>query len=121
MEDIRQQQIDVLIDAVPYSEKIADAIEKVSSELLGVSLPETREAVDVIVEGINWLLEVYNGTKSIINPKKDMINEIKANEAVTKLSSALASGKDEEIGLALRDVGTFVKEFHDAGVPYVEY
>lgn len=36
MEDYRQQQIDVLKEAVPYSEKLTGAIEKVSEELAGV-------------------------------------------------------------------------------------
>lgn len=35
MGDIRQQQIDVLKEAVPYSEKLLGAIEKVSEELVG--------------------------------------------------------------------------------------
>ena len=35
MDDYRQQQIDVLKEAVPYSEKLIGAIEKVSEELSG--------------------------------------------------------------------------------------
>ena len=34
MDDYRQQQIDVLKEAVPYSEKLIGAIEKVSEEFL---------------------------------------------------------------------------------------
>ena len=33
MDDYRQQQMDVLKEAVPYSEKLIGAIEKVSDEL----------------------------------------------------------------------------------------
>ena len=66
MDDYRQQQIDVLKEAVPYSEKLIGAIEKVSEELAGVPFPETHDAVNVIIEGLNWLFEVYNGTKDII-------------------------------------------------------
>ena len=67
MDDYRQQQIDVLKEAVPYSEKLIGAIEKVSEELSGVPFPETHDAVNVIIEGLNWLFEVYNGTKDIID------------------------------------------------------
>ena len=65
MDDYRQQQIDVLKEAVPYSEKLIGAIEKVSEELSGVPFPETHDAVNVIIEGLNWLFEVYNGTYRI--------------------------------------------------------
>lgn len=57
MDDYRQQQIDVLKEAVPYSEKLIGAIEKVSEELAGVPFPETHDAVNVIIEGLNWLLK----------------------------------------------------------------
>lgn len=57
MDDYRQQQIDVLKEAVPYSEKLIGAIEKVSEELSGVPFPETHDAVNVIIEGLNWLLK----------------------------------------------------------------
>ena len=49
MDDYRQQQIDVLKEAVPYSEKLIGAIEKVSEELSGVPFPETHDAVNVII------------------------------------------------------------------------
>ena len=49
MDDYRQQQIDVLKEAVPYSEKLIGAIEKVSEELAGVPFPETHDAVNVII------------------------------------------------------------------------
>ena len=80
MDDYRQQQIDVLKEAVPYSEKLIGAIEKVSEELAGVPFPETHDAVNVIVEGLNWLFEVYNGTKDII--EAGAVDEKEANEAL---------------------------------------
>ena len=52
MDDYRQQQIDVLKEAVPHSEKLIGAIEKVSDELAGVPFPETHDAVNVIIEGL---------------------------------------------------------------------
>ena len=52
MDDYRQQQMDVLKEAVPYSEKLIGAIEKVSDELAGVPFPETHDAVNVIIEGL---------------------------------------------------------------------
>ena len=50
MDDYRQQQMDVLKEAVPYSEKLIGAIEKVSDELAGVPFPETHDAVNVCLQ-----------------------------------------------------------------------
>ena len=110
MDDYRQQQMDVLKEAVPYSEKLIGAIEKVSDELAGVPFPETHDAVNVIIEGLNWLFEVYNGTKDII--EAGAVDEAEANSGVKELSEAV---KADDVSKALVRLSTFVKQLHDAG------
>lgn len=113
MEDYRQQQIDVLKEAVPYSEKLTGAIEKVSEELAGVPFPETHDAENVIVEGLNWLFEVYNRTRDIL--LEGVVDEKEANEGVKELSEALSVNDDVAVSKALVRLSTFVKQLHDAG------
>jgi predicted transcriptional regulator with HTH domain len=112
MDDYRQQQIDVLKEAVPYSEKLIGAIEKVSDELAGVPFPETHDAVNII-EGLNWLFEVYNGTKDII--EVGAVDEAEANSGVKELSEAVKAADDVAVSKALVRLSTFVKQLHDAG------
>lgn len=119
MEDIRQQQIDVLKEAVPYSEKLLGAIEKVSEELAGECYPETHDAVNVIIEGLNWLFEVYNGTKGLINSEDCAVDEEQTNDAVKELSEAVTANDDILVSKALVKLGTFVKSLHDAGEKYI--
>ena len=99
MDDYRQQQMDVLKEAVPYSEKLIGAIEKVSDELAGVPFPETHDAVNVIIEGLNWLFEVYNGTKDII--EAGAVDEAEANSGVKELSEAVKADDDVVVSKAL--------------------
>ena len=99
MDDYRQQQMDVLKEAVPYSEKLIGAIEKVSDELAGVPFPETHDAVNVIIEGLNWLFEVYNGTKDII--EAGAVDEAEANSGVKELSEAVKADDDVAVSKAL--------------------
>ena len=107
MDDYRQQQIDVLKEAVPYSEKLIGAIEKVSEELAGVPFPETHDAVNVII------FEVYNGTKDIIDA--GAVDEAEANSGVKELSEAVKADDDVAVSKALVRLSTFVKQLHDAG------
>ena len=113
MDDYRQQQMDVLKEAVPYSEKLIGAIEKVSEELSGVPFPETHDAVNVIIEGLNWLFEVCNGTKDII--EAGAVDEAEANSGVKELSEAVKADDDVAVSKALVRLSTFVKQLHDAG------
>ena len=119
MEDIRQQQIDVLKEAVPYCEKMIGAIEKVSDELAGEFFPETHDAVNVIIEGLNWLFEVYNGTRTLINEDGKSIDEKSVNEAVKDLSDAVSDNDDMALSKALVRLAEFVKELREAGSRYI--
>ena len=89
------------------------AIEKVSEELSGVPFPETHDAVNVIIEGLNWLFEVYNGTKDII--EAGAVDEAEANSGVKELSEAVKADDDVAVSKALVRLSTFVKQLHDAG------
>ena len=113
MDDYRQQQIDILKEAVPYSEKLIGAVEKVSEELAGVPFPETHDAVNVLIAGLNWLFEVYNGTKDILS--EGAVDEKEANEGVKELSEAVSANDDVAVSKALVRLGTFVNQLHDAG------
>lgn len=113
MDDYRQQQIDILKEAVPYSEKLIGAVEKVSEELARVPFQETHDAVNVIIEGLNWLFEVYNGTKDILS--EGAVDEKEANEGVKELSEAVSANDDVAVSKALVRLGTFVNQLHDAG------
>ena len=96
MDDYRQQQIDVLKEAVPYSEKLIGAIEKVSEELAGVPFPETHDAVKDIIEA-------------------GAVDEAEANSGVKELSDAVKADDDVAVSKALVRLSTFVKQLHDAG------
>ncbi|RHK86316.1 hypothetical protein DW044_07685 [Lachnospira eligens] len=69
--------------------------------------------MNVIVEGLNWLFEVYNGTKDII--EAGAVDEKEANEGVKELSEALSVNDDVAVSKALVRLSTFVKQLHDAG------
>ena len=113
MDEYRQQQIEVLKEALPYSEKHIGAIEKVSDELAGVPFPETHDAVNVIIEGLNWLFEVYNGTKDII--EAGAVDEDDAYSGVLELSEAVKVDDVVAVSIVLVRLSTFVKQLHDAG------
>ena len=76
-------------------------------------------AVNVIIEGLNWLFEVYNGTRTLINEDGKSIDEKSVNEAVKDLSDAVSDNDDMALSKALVRLAEFVKELREAGSRYI--
>ena len=75
MEDLRTQQIEALEVAVPYCAKISNALNNLMEELNGHRQPDTDEYMKSTLNGLNWIVEVYNGTKDLINKDSVVINK----------------------------------------------
>lgn len=90
MEDIKAMQLEALETAVTYIEKLAPAIKEIVPELRGEEQPDTEDYLAQIVDGINFVLEILNGTISMINEKEVIINIDGVEEKVCELSDAFA-------------------------------
>ena len=58
---------------------------------------DTDEFQKKIIEGLNWEIQILNGTLSLINQKEERINKNEVNQQVLKLGEALKTGEDKEI------------------------
>ena len=85
MEDLRTQQIEALEVAVPYCAKISNALNNLMEELNGHRQPDTDEYMKSTLNGLNWIVEVYNGTKDLINKDSVVINKEEVNKSVLAL------------------------------------
>lgn len=114
MDDILTQQIEALGVAVPYCKKIENAINNVVGELTGERLEDTDEYIESIKNGINWIIEVYNGTASFINKDETVIDKDKVNVSVNKMNMASAGKNDAELAEAFSEVKSFIETFREA-------
>ena len=67
------------------------------SELREQRKDDTDEFQKKIIEGLNWEIQILNGTLSLINQKEERINKNEVNQQVLKLGEALKTGEDKEI------------------------
>ena len=105
MEDLRTQQIEALEVAVPYCAKISNALNNLMEELNGHRQPDTDEYMKSTLNGLNWIVEVYNGTKDLIN--KDSV----VNKSVLALNAANNANDDAARVEALKGLKAFVDTF----------
>lgn len=97
MDIIRQQQIEAVNDMIAYNKKLVKAVQEIIIELKGMQQPDTEDLLNQIVEGINWEIQVVNGSIEYINEDNEIINMIEFDKAVNNHNEAINSGKDEAI------------------------
>lgn len=113
MSELREQQIEALQVAGEYSSKIIVAINKIIEELSGQRLSDTDEYLNNILKGLNWIFEVFNGTKDLINEKETVIDKDVVNESVYLLNEGVQEKNDAKIAEALKGILKFVECFKE--------
>lgn len=115
MEDLRTQQIEALQVAAPYCEKIIVALNNIIGELSGNRQEDTDEYMKSIINGLNWIFEVYNGTEALIVEDGAVINKEEVNGCVIELNQA---ADDAAKAKAFEGILDFVVKFKAAADKY---
>jgi len=110
MEELKRQQEEALKVANEYCDKLIPGIEKVIIELTGEKFFDTDEYLKHIMDGINWIIGVFNGTKDLINADSKVIEKEEINRSVLALNAAVNNNNDKEIASNLREILVFVKK-----------
>ena len=97
--------------AVPYCAKISNALNNLMEELNGHRQPDTDEYMKSTLNGLNWIVEVYNGTKDLINKDSVVINKEEVNKSVLALNAANNANDDAARVEALKGLKAFVDTF----------
>lgn len=114
--ELRSEKEEALKTAAEYSAKLEKGIENVVVELTGTKLPDTQEYLDTILKGINWLIQVYNSTKDLIEELGIQIDKDTVNNETIKLNDGLKNGNDAVVAKCLREgIVPFLKEIQNAG------
>ncbi|PXV90210.1 hypothetical protein C8E03_105118 [Lachnotalea glycerini] len=96
MENLREQQLDALKAVFDYNKKLIPALEEVLVELRGSQKEDTKEYLNYILKGVNWVIQVVNGTKSLINEKEDIIKKDAMNEVIVNLNQSIKEENNME-------------------------
>lgn len=111
MEDLLKQQLEALEVIEPYCGKISRAIDNVIKELNGNRQDDTDEYVRSIQNGLNWIIEVYNGTRTLVNKDSVVIDKDVVNAAISRLNAANNAKNDAMLADAFAEVKVFVETF----------
>ena len=106
MEDNRKEEKEALAVLVEYSPKLIKSMKAVVEELRGNRQPDTDEYLLSIIKGMNWEIEVLNGTMDYLNETEQIIDKAAANELFISFSRTYQEKDDIKLADA------FEKDFH---------
>lgn len=94
-------QHDILKELLDYSPKIIYGTEEIIGELRHNRKKDTDELFNLVVQGINWEIEVFNNCENLINQKDEIIDKSKMATAVVRLGKVLQEKDDIKIAACL--------------------
>ncbi len=112
---LAELQKEAITQLADYSDKIILATETIIKELRGDKKEDTDELFGLVIQGINWEIEVFNNCEKLINEKEPLVDKAKMAQAVTRLGKVLQEKDDIKIAACLEvDFLPFLKNMKKA-------
>lgn len=98
MENEFKEEIEAVEALKEYNVKVVKALKEIIPELKGEKKEDTDEYLKHIFKGINWEIQVINGTMEYLNREKEVISKESTNNIIVKLNDAVNAKNDLLIG-----------------------
>ena len=98
MDTMRAEKLEALEAARDYSERLKQGMQTVAE-----ALRKNRKDAEIetlqkqCVDGLNWVIEIYNRTSDVLAEAKTQIRKEQVNESISELSGALKGKEDGKI------------------------
>ncbi len=110
-------QRDIMKELLDYTPKILYATEMIIGELRHDRKKDTDELFNLVIQGINWEIEVFNNCEGIINKDGQFIDKSKMAAAVVRLGKVLQEKDDIKIAACLEvDFIPFINAMEQAAL-----
>lgn len=103
MDEIRKQQLEALETMYGYNKKLKPAVSQLVKELREERKEDTKEFLDMVCKGINWVIQVTNKTMNLLNEKEVVVEKEVVNDYVLNINSAYAKQDDLELAEILEN------------------
>ncbi|MCR4692061.1 MAG: hypothetical protein K5739_12015 [Lachnospiraceae bacterium] len=113
MDDVRRLQYEALADGGNYALRLVPAIREILPELRGDEKDDTEDFKNQIFDGINYIVEILNGTLALINEKEVIINRDGVEDIMQQLIKAVESKDNNEVARVLEEgILPFIEIFY---------
>lgn len=114
MENQFKEEIEALEVLKDYNVKIVKALKEIVPELKGTKKEDTDEYLNHIFKGVNWEIQVLNGTLNYLNRDEEIISKESANKMIVGLNEAVNEKSDDKIvGVVEADLLPFLEKLNE--------
>ena len=103
MSDNRKEQVEALQAMLEYNPRLMNAMKSVTAELLEERQPDTDEYLMAVVKGMNWEIEILNGTREVLDEQEITLDRDEINAMFVEFNEAFQQKDDTAMGLLFRD------------------
>lgn len=115
MEQLLEEKKEAVEVAREYLEKLIPGMETLCKELKGDRQPDTDDFQKQCIDGLNWVIEIYNRTSDVMDTGKIRMEKQELNARLMELGTAIKDKEDEKIAQVLEDtVIPFLKDLKGA-------
>lgn len=97
MENVQAEKKEALVAAGEYLEKLIPNMGVLCQELRGNKKEDTADFQNQCINGLNWIIEIYNRTRDLLEAEKIIQDKEAFNDGLIQLGSALSKQEDSKI------------------------
>ncbi len=101
--ELARMQKENLISADEYLPRLIETAQTVSAELAGEQEEDTHDLFNQVIDGVNYIIEIFNGTLSLTNENRITFNTDEVEEMIQKLSNAIIAKDDKQVAVAMQN------------------
>jgi hypothetical protein len=99
----QELQREILEELNGYIGKLIEAVQRVADELKNGRQEDTDQFSNYVIQGINWVIEVFNNCEDIINKEEIRVDKSAMARAVTRLGEGLREHEDDQVSDCLKE------------------
>lgn len=115
MNQLLEEKKEAVEVAKEYLEKLIPGMETLCGELKGDRQPDTDDFQKQCIDGLNWVIEIYNRTSDVMDTGKIHVEKQELNAKLMELGTAIKDKEDGKIAGILEDtVIPFLRDLREA-------
>lgn len=97
MDNMQAEKQEALLVLGEYLEKLIPGMKTLSEELKGDRQPDTDDFQKQCIDGLNWVIEIYNRVSDVIDSEKINAAKQEFNNRLGELGTAIREKEDAKI------------------------
>lgn len=86
-----EEQKEAMQEASSYLERLIPVAKELLTEFQEEIKEDSYEYLNLVIDGLNWIIELYNSTMDVINEEEDQIDTSEMDRAMKRFGSAVAA------------------------------